>query len=215
MITKRQREILIGTLLGDGYLQATGKRNARLRLEHSEKQGEYLRWKYESLQNLMQDEPKLIERYNPQWRQTYRYYRCQSHAMPLLGKYKRLFYEEQTGRKRVPDHLERLLKSPLTLAVWYMDDGHYYPRDRTAYIYLPKYTEEELARLVDVIERNYELYAKIIRKKGYPVLSFSPTETKRLLAMIRPYIHPSMAYKTPLDPVTTEGAMPESLDSET
>jgi hypothetical protein len=215
MITKRQREILIGTLLGDGYLQSTGKRNARLRLEHSEKQRDYLWWKYENLQNLMQDEPKLIERYNPQWRQTYRYYRCQSHAMPLLGKYKRLFYEEQTRRKRVPENLERLLKSPLTLAVWYMDDGHYYPRDRVAYLYLPKYTEEELARMVDVIERNFELHARIIRKKGYPVLFFSPTETERLLTIIRPHIHSSMAYKIPLDPVTTEGAMPESLDSET
>jgi hypothetical protein len=61
MVSKKQREILIGTILGDGYLQKTGKRNARLKLEHSEKQKDYIFWKYEELKNLMQDRPKRIE----------------------------------------------------------------------------------------------------------------------------------------------------------
>ena len=33
-----QKQILYGTILGDGYLQKTGEKNARLRLEHGEKQ---------------------------------------------------------------------------------------------------------------------------------------------------------------------------------
>jgi Ni,Fe-hydrogenase I cytochrome b subunit len=81
MVTKRQKEILIGTILGDGYLQKTGKRNARLKLEHSERQRDYLWWKYEQLRNLMQDKPKRIERYNPIWKRTYVYYRCQSRCL--------------------------------------------------------------------------------------------------------------------------------------
>jgi hypothetical protein len=101
MVTKRQKEILIGTILGDGYLQKTGKRNARLKLEHSERQRDYLWWKYEELKNLMQDKPKRIERYNPVWKRTYVYYRCQTHSMPILGRLKRRFYDEQ-GRKAHP-----------------------------------------------------------------------------------------------------------------
>jgi hypothetical protein len=209
MVTKRQREILIGTILGDGYLQATGKRNARLKLEHSERQRDYLRWKYEALQSLMQDQPKTVERFNPQWKRHYTYCRCQTVAMPLLGRYKRTFYDEN-GRKQIPLNIEGLLKAPLTLAVWFMDDGHYYPRDKVAYIYLPRYTDEELTRLVNALERNFGLSCRVVRKKGYPCLFFPPDVTQKLKDIISPWVLPSMRYKLPPDPVTTEGALPES-----
>lgn len=208
MVTKRQREILIGILLGDGYLQKTGKRNARLKLEHPEQQREYLFWKYEQLRNLMQDKPQRIERYNPVWKRTYTYYRCQTHSMPLLGRYKRYFYDEQ-GRKRVPENIAQLLKSPLSLAVWFMDDGHYYPRDGVAYIYLPRYSEEDLKRLVTALEENFGLRPMVVWKKGYPCLYFPRQETEKLMALIKPWVLPCMKHKTPPDPVTTEGAKPE------
>ncbi len=210
MVTKRQREIIIGTILGDGYLQKTGKRNARLKLEHSERQRDYLWWKYEQLKNLMQDEPKRIERYNPVWKRTYTYYRCQTHSMPLLGYYKRHFYDEQ-GRKRIPENIAQLLKSPLSLAVWFLDDGHYYQRDGSAHIYLPRYSDEELQMLVTALERNFGLHPKVVWKKGYPCLYFPRDETKRLMLLIKPWVPSCMKHKTPPDPVTTEGAMPEGF----
>jgi len=212
MVTKRQREIIIGTILGDGYLQKTGKRNARLKLEHSERQRDYIWWKYEQLKNLMQDKPKRIERYNPIWQRTYTYYRCQTHSMPLLGRYKRWFYDEQ-GRKRIPENIAQLLKSPLSLAVWFMDDGHYYKRDGSAHIYLPRYSDEELQRLVAALEQNFGLHPRVVWKKGYPCLYFPREETERLMALIKPWVPPCMSHKTPPDPVTTEGAMPEGSAS--
>jgi len=208
MVSKRQREIIIGTLLGDGYLQSTGKRNARLKLEHSDRQKDYIFWKWEELKNLMQDKPKKIERYNPRWKKTYTYWRCQSHSMPLLGKMKRLFYDEK-GRKRVPEKVSMLLRSPLSLAVWFMDDGHYYKRDGVAYIYLPKYSEEELKRLTEALEKNFSLKPRVMWKKGYPVLYFNREETEKLMEIIKPHIPEFMRHKTPPDPVTTEGALPE------
>lgn len=210
MVTKRQREILIGTILGDGYLQRTGKRNARLKLEHSERHRDYLLWKYDELRNLMQDKPKPIKRYNPIWKRTHTYYRCQTHSMPLLGRYKSYFYNEQ-GHKRVPENIDQLLKSTLSLAVWFMDDGHYYPRDKVAYIYLPHYTDEELQRLMNALERNFGLCPSVVWKKGYPCLYFPPDETQRLMQLICPWMHPAMRHKTPLDPVTTEGVMPKGV----
>lgn len=208
MITKRQKEIIIGTILGDGYLQKTGKKNARLKLEHSEKQKEYIFWKYEELKNLMQNKPKLIERYSPKWKKTFKYYRCQTNSMNLLGKYKKYFYNSQ-GKKFIPENIKNLLKSPLSLAVWYMDDGHFYARDKVAYIYLPKYSKEELKRLLEALENNFHLKPKIIYKKNYPCLYFSREEANKLMEIIREWVPKFMRYKTPSDPVTTEGARPE------
>jgi len=76
-LTKMQREIVIGLLLGDAFMQKTGSRNARLRLEHSAGQKEYIFWKHKVLSNLMQAKPKFIRRYNPHWKKSYNYYRCQ------------------------------------------------------------------------------------------------------------------------------------------
>ena len=64
-LTKRQKQIIFGLLLGDAYLQKTGKKNARLRLEHSEKQIAYINWKYEKLSNIFQHKPKKISRKHP------------------------------------------------------------------------------------------------------------------------------------------------------
>ena len=206
MLTKEQKEILIGLILGDGYLQKTGKKNARLKLEHSEKQKDYIFWKYEKLKNWLQSQPKKIKRYNPFFKKTYSYYRCQSHSSPVFGKLYRLFYE--AGKKKIPDNIKNLLRSPLTLAVWYMDDGYYYRRDKAAYIYLPAYSQEDLVKLLECLKSNFKLEPKIYYKKAkrLPCLYFSSTETIKLFKIIKGFIIESLKYKAPQDPVTTESA---------
>lgn len=193
-LSKKQREVLIGLVLGDGFLQATGKKNARLRLEHSIKQKSYLDWKYEVLKNFMQSKPKQIDRFNPVWKRSYSYYRCQSHATPYLGKLRRLFYSG--NRKIVPNNIESLLKSPQSLAVWYMDDGNFYHRDGIAEIYLPSYSKDDLQRLVGTLEANFDLKPKVkIKKKKYPVFNFNVEQTRHLLEIVKPYLVPSLEYK--------------------
>ena len=96
-----QRDILIGTVLGDAYLQKTGKKNARLRLEHGADQKEYLFWKVKNLQQFFQGKPKYLERIHPISKQTYKYWRHQSQSMPFLGKLQRIFYKN--GAKSIPE----------------------------------------------------------------------------------------------------------------
>ena len=187
-ISKKQRDIIIGIILGDGFIKKTGKRNARLRIEHSIKQKDYIFWKYEQLKNLMQSRPRLVERYNPISKKTYKYYRCQSHSSPIFGKYRRLFYKD--SRKAIPDNIDSLLKSPLSLAVWYGDDGCYCPKDKSAWIYLPKYPPEEIEKLRQAILNNFWLNPKIIKKKDCPCFYFTAEETEKLFSIIKQYIPP-------------------------
>lgn len=198
-LSKIQRQFLVGAIMGDGFLQQTGRLNARLRLEHSIKQKEYIFWKYEMLKNLMQSEPKLIKRFNPIWKKTYAYYRCQSHSNPYLGKLRRLFYKDSC--KIIPENIAELLSSPFSLAIWYMDDGYLYQRDKSAYIYLSRYPREEILRLKEALEKNFQLNPKItLKKQKYHCFYFDVDETKKLINIIQAHIIPSLRYKLLLTP---------------
>lgn len=197
-LTKRQREVVLGTILGDAYLQPTGKYNARLRLEHLVKRKEYIIWKYQILKNYMQSEPKLIKRYNPVWKKTYSYYRCQTYSSPEFGKYRKLFYQD--SKKIIPESIASILKSALSLAVWYMDDGYYYARDRVAQLYLSNTSLENMQKLLECLDENFGLSPRCITKKKLPVIYFDSSNVEKLTKLVKPYIIPSMSYKFPQTP---------------
>lgn len=194
-LTRNQKAILVGTLLGDGCLQKTGEKNARLRLEHGGKQKEYVLWKMRAFPRLFGTRPTHLFRVHPKTQTTYGYWRAQSSATPALGAWRTLFYPE--GKKRVPTNLGELLTEPLALAVWYMDDGYYYPRDKNSYLYLGRVSREEAETAKAAVERNFHLTPRIYDKKqkGF-VLYFSPGETRKLHDLVRHHmVLPLFAYK--------------------
>jgi len=67
-MTQKQKEVLIGMILGDAYLQKTGSNNSRLRLEHGALQEEYLGWKVNIFKNYFHTKIQFLERYNPVWK---------------------------------------------------------------------------------------------------------------------------------------------------
>ena len=201
-MTQKQKDVVIGMILGDAYLQKTGKQNARLRLEHSSDQKEYLEWKVSLLQNYFQTKILFLERTNAIWKKTYHYVRIQSTASPEFGKLQRLFYKE--SQKIIPKTITTFFKNPLSLAVWFMDDGYYYLRDRIAYLYIPNLDEDGRGYLLDALKNNFKLLPVLKQKKRGFVLIFSVTETQKLMDIIKKFIIPSMRYKISLDPVSTE-----------
>ena len=200
-LTKQQTNILIGTILGDGFLQKTGEKNARLRLEHSQKQKDYVLWKGNIFGRLFQGKPNYLERIHPKSKATYSYCRWQSDSGPAFGKWQKYFYPD--GKKIVPSDLENFLTHPITLAVWYMDDGYFNKIDRNSFIYLGKVTLVEAEILQKAIKKNFDIEAKVYDKKnkGF-ALFFGAAETKKLQALIKPFIIESLQYKL-FDPVTT------------
>lgn len=195
-LNKEQESALIGIILGDGYLQKTGSRNARLRLEHRLDHKDYLVWKTKILPELFQGRPTLINRIHPKTQKTYKYARFQSNSSPILGKLRKLFYPQD--KKVIPDNLSKIVKSDIALAVWYMDDGYYYPRDKCAYIYLGIVSGKEARIASDVIANTFNVPNRILdkKKKGF-VIYFSPSNAKILKEKIKKYIVPVMAYKIP------------------
>jgi len=192
-LSQREKSLILGMVLGDGYLQPTGKNNARLRLEHGRSQGFYLEWKVKSLASLFSGKPKTLTRLHPLSHKTYGYVRHQSHSTPVLGKLRHEFYPE--GKKRLPSSIIEKL-DPLSLAVWYMDDGYYYLRDRCGYLYLGNVTRSE-AEIARQSMAKFSIEAKIlIKKKGF-ALYFAPPEILKLKTLVGKFILPGFAYKLP------------------
>ena len=203
-LNNQQEAILHGTLLGDGYLQQTSEDAARLRIEHSLKQEALVYWKYAQLEHIFQSEPQLVERTHPATKKTYQYLRLQSYAFTELGALRQEFYN-QAGKKIVPNKLDSMLSNPLTIATWYMDDGYYDKRDKSAHIYLQAFVSEDITRLIAAFEQhNITPKAYCRPDRAACQLNFRSVERDNLFALIKPHVIEEMRYKISLDPVTTD-----------
>jgi len=193
-LSREQKSILFGTILGDAYLQKTGKKNARLRLEHGGDQKEYLLWKANKLGKFFQGKAKYLERVHPISKRKYSYWRHQSQSTPYLGKLRNIFYPD--GKKKIPEDLEKYLTPPM-LAVWYMDDGYYYLRDRCSYLYLGNVSQGEAEIVTQVLLKKFDIVTRIKQKKKGYAIYFSPKETQKLKNLIKNHILHQFNYKLP------------------
>ncbi|OIP97810.1 hypothetical protein COT69_01670 [candidate division WWE3 bacterium CG09_land_8_20_14_0_10_39_24] len=198
-ITPKQEGVVIGSILGDGYVQKTGSKNARLRYEHSSKQKLYLVWKVSVLGTLFNGKPVFVERVHPKTNKTYKYVRHQSNSTPYLGKLRKIFYPE--GRKIIPSNLQDLLKHPISLAVWFFDDGYLCKKHQGSYLYLGKVSSEEATVAQIAIHHNFDIDSKVYSKgvKGY-ALYFNSANTKKLVGLIKEFASSDMIYKVSLTP---------------
>lgn len=195
-INQEQESALIGMILGDAYVQKTGARNARLRLEQQAAHREYLIWKTRLLKGLFQGKPTMLKRIHPGTQKTYSYVRQQSNASPYLGKLRALFYPN--GKKQIPEELYRWLVSDIGFAIWFYDDGYYYLRDRSLYLYLGTVSRKEATIAKDVLRKRFNLQSTIADKgkKGF-ALYFPASERNKVRDILAKYRVPIMAYKIP------------------
>ena len=110
-----QQQIVLGCILGDGYITKSGC----LQIEQSSKQKDYLYWKYEQMKSIVFSEPQKVIRYDKRTQRTYSSYRFYTQA--LLKQLRKEFYPIE--KKTIPLTVQNYFKAPVTLAVWYMDDG--------------------------------------------------------------------------------------------
>ena len=181
-LSEVQRQIIVGTLLGDGTMRC--KTNALLEVNHSSNQSGYVRWKYAHLAEFVSTPPR-VRRGNGD-RVACRFV---TRSLPVLTPYFRLFYE--AGRKRIPE----VELSPLMLAVWLMDDGS---RSRNAvYFNTQQFDIVEQRKLLMMLERQWGIDGALNRDKCYRRIRISVDGTRQLARVIEPYLLPELKYKLP------------------
>ena len=191
------KETLIGTVLGDGYLEPHG-RGVRLQVNHAERLKAYVEWKHRELVELR---PSPLHRHD---NGGYPFWRFVTRSHPYLLELRGLFYAGRT--KVVPETIGRLLTHPKSLAVWFMDDGTCDRRQGSVLFETQCFGPDDLERLKAVLRDNFGIGSAVHRsgvRRGSR-LYVSVAEARKLAEIIEPYVLPELRYKLPF-PVTTEG----------
>lgn len=196
-LSATQRDLLIGSLLGDGTMRiGEGSRNANFKVEHGLQQKEYVEWKYRILRPLVFTEPKISYRYRENSERYPKSWWFRTIRHPLLTEIYQQFYRSQgykCGRKVVPASVKHTL-SPLGLAVWVMDDGSY--GQGTIEISTYAFILAEVQFLQMCLRKRFHIETSIVRDrdKGYRLYCLR-REVQKLTSIVRPYIIPSLLYK--------------------
>lgn len=201
-LTKRQRAIVVGTLLGDGHLETRDGRTYRLRIEHSIKQKEYVDWLYNELKEWVRAVPQMrtVHSQFPQGHQAEsQKYGFITYAHGALRFYGQQFYTKD-GKKIVPKLINKML-TPISIAIWYLDDGSVKSnRHRTYIIHSHGYTNPELKRLQKTLFR-FRIKTTLHRQNRaeglYWRIYVSSESAKKIRGLLEPIIAdiPSMRYK--------------------
>ncbi|HWO70174.1 MAG TPA: recombinase RecA [Actinomycetota bacterium] len=189
-----QWEVILGGLMGDASLSPNQNGlAARFRFGHGPRQAEYADWKASLLANI------------PSCRSTNAsgavFYDFT--PLPELSELREAVY---IGGKKVlsEDYLKRL--TPLSLAIWYMDDASFSVRakglqERTrdgsgrAEIVVEAIEPTSRERLVRYLADTWGIVPRLTTREGKARLVFPKDETAKLHALIAPFVHPSMEYK--------------------
>ena len=192
-LTQLQKSVIIGCILGDGYLrQLPGRKDAFLEINHSIKAKEYVDWKYSVLKNICISPPK--KRKIDEKRIGYRFFTKQH---PEITRLYREFYQE--GKKKIPAGFEL---NSLILTVWFMDDGSK-TKKGDVYLNSQQFSLRDQKRLLHAL-RKIGIRGRLNKDKKYYRIRIYKESIPRFLKIIKSYILPSLSYKViGLNPVET------------
>ena len=213
-LTEIQRQLILGTLLGDGHIRVPDNGSHPLiKIAHSVKQKEYVVWKYDHLSSLCRMKPyegtsELNDR-------TYGNCYFSTRSLPCLDEIYKLTVID--NKKTVTKSWVDAITHPIALAAWFMDDGTINQQKKKSgnscttdmRFALGNASDSECNTLSKFLNDVWDIPTKLCKlpptKHGkyegriYSELRITRTENlMRFKDLIQPYIIPSMSYKTRL-----------------
>jgi recombination protein RecA len=189
-----QWQVLRGGLMGDGCLGTKSRRpigslgGVRYRMGHSATQADYLEWKLSLFGNI------------PTSRTTREDGSVHADLTPLveLSELRDEVYQPDGKKSFSDDFLKRL--TPLSLAIWYMDDGHLDVRNDShtsarIQICVQAMAPETRERLANYLRDTWDLDVRLTSVRGQTILMFPKIAAEEFQALVSPYICGSMQHK--------------------
>lgn len=177
-VNEKQIELIVGTILGDGYLD-TKPKYPRLQVAHSDNQKKYFDWKLSILNNLLTSKPLYCKNTNS--------WSICTITHPIFAQVKKMFKNGIT--KELLDSL-----TLFSIAVWFMDDASC---DRGMAITLAAcgYSDEENQIIKEWFNVRFGINVIVEKKGKYPLIRFKKKDAFVISQLLKPYSVPSMAYK--------------------
>ena len=189
-------QLILGSLMGDARLECRSKEirqayTARLRIHQSEKQKDYVFWKYQMLKDFVQKGP----RYTKVWHDLKRnkdHYSWYFHTKTneSFGEVHKLFYKN--GIKIVDPEILDMIE-PFGLAVWYMDDGSNNGSNITLNTH--SFSEKEQEMIQNMLQTKFHVASTIVKDRSKLKIAIGRYEFENFLDVVQPYVIPSMNYK--------------------
>jgi recombination protein RecA len=214
--TKEQKELIIGTLLGDGCISPHGRKNKsyRLLVGHCEQQKDLLLYKKAMLGNFVNsirvhhDKRKnsIMHSFNTVVHNEFKFFYD-------------LFYEN--GKKVIRDSLVMYL-TPRALAFWIMDDGSSGSKNQNTTslrLHTECFTEEENIKLQGFLKICFDIRSKVCKfnrnEKEYCYLSINKENTLKTSKIVENYFVDCMKYKIYIDPQRLERQSSQKCEGDT
>lgn len=187
-----QKDVLIGLLLGDGHMELSqNRKSARLKVEYSIKNADYVNWLYQIFNNLVRMNPR--KRVINSFGGSFERFGFTTLSLPDFLYFRDLFYRGKT--KIVPLNITELLTN-IGFAVWFMDDGSYKSKEcKGKLICTHNFNSEEIDLLCQVLKEKFGLEA-IPRKQIDGIeIYIRASSFSRLKRLISPFLATSFSYK--------------------
>lgn len=194
--TQLQRDIIFGSILGDGSLKNMQTSKSPMYAEtHGIKQKPYLEWKEQLLGDLIIWNGEYKSRYSDMHKYTTKY-RIHSRCTPVLNEFDFMYCK---GKKHIPHHTIPQYLTPLALAIWFMDDGatsHSSKQRSRATFHTQSLSEDDVCYLRSVLKEVYGIESNQHNYKGWQI-DLTTDGSAILFDVIAPYVIENMEYKLP------------------
>jgi len=178
-----QKQIVIGSFLGDGNISSHKKGRSRLAVIHGIAQERYIEWKA----SMFDVKCTYIEK-NGYAQTPAKSFRTKSFGFPELPQKK----------ESVPQWLLDQMDER-ALAIWYMDDGSKVKNDYGCSISTCSFDMDSNIRIRDSLLSKFGILCSIHisrkKDKSYPYLAMNKENFRKFSELISPYIHDQISYK--------------------
>ncbi|MBU1292244.1 hypothetical protein KKH07_02060 [Patescibacteria group bacterium] len=191
-LKKNQKEIMIGLILGDGHLETMNKgRTYRLKVEQSIKHKDYVDWLYMNFQDFVNTPPRI--RKSIAFGKETTNYRFSTLSVGSFRFFGQQFYKDK--KKIIPDLIKRWL-TPLSMAIWFMDDGQIKSKKHRALLINTQcFSKNDLGKLQKALEEKFGIKTNLKKEPtGWRLYLLSETVSK-FVKLIEPHILPLMRKK--------------------
>jgi len=178
-----QKQIVLGSFLGDGNLSKLGENKYRLSIIHGENQKDYCQWKC----NMFSSKLSYIKENGFAKKPAYRF---STKSFIINDNFPK---NKSTCPQWVLNDLDAR-----GLAIWIMDDGSI--TNNSMNIWTSSFDEESQTRIVTKLQSmgidcKLACYFNKKRQKHYFYIRVSALGTRKLIELIEPYMHETILYK--------------------